>query len=146
MKLPAAGAVVDSARKAALKKRKSMNFTVTDSPASPSSHRKKSGPDTVQVAGMRVGSARSPKFKVVVASKKSNSTPAAPEEKEKVKARKEDKRLKKKKLFKKTADKKEELVRKDVDLFFNEQQDAADLQGNWREKIYFAQPWLWVAQ
>jgi hypothetical protein len=128
MKLPAAGAVVDSARKATLKKRKSMNFTVTDSPAPPSSHKKKSGQDTVQVAGMRVGSARSPNFKVL-ASKKSTSTPAATEEKEKVKARKEDKRLKKKKLLKKTTDKKEELVRKDVDLFFSEQQDAADLQG-----------------
>jgi hypothetical protein len=137
MKLPAAGAVVDSAvlsaRKAALKKRKSMNFTVTDSPVPPSSHQKKSGQDSIQVAGMRVGSAGSPKFKVVVPSKKSNSTPAAPEEKEKIKARKEDKKLKKKKLLKKTVDKKEELVRKDVDLFFSEQQDAADLQGKWRK-------------
>jgi hypothetical protein len=141
MKLPA-GAVGDSAvlsaRKAALKKRKSMNFTVTDSPVPPSSHQKKSGQDTVQVAGMRVGSARSPKFKVL-ASKKSNSTP---DEKEKIKPKKEDKKLKKKKLLKKTTDKKEELVRKDVDLFFSEQQDAADFQGKWRKKIYFAQPQL----
>ncbi len=130
MKLPA-GAVVDSARKAALKKRKSMNFTVTDSPVPPSSHQKKSGKDTVQVAGLRVGSARSPKFKVVVPSKKSNSTP---DEKEKITAKKEDKKLKKKKLLKKTVDKKEELVRKDVDLFFSEQQDTADLQGNMEKK------------
>jgi hypothetical protein len=136
MKLPA-GAVVDSAllsaRKAALKKRKSMNFTVTDSPV-PSSHQKKSGKDTVQVAGMRVESARSPKFKVEVPSKKSNSTPDV---KEKIKPKKEDKKLKKKKLFKKKTDKKEELVRKDVDLFFSEQQDAADLQGKWSSRQIF---------
>jgi hypothetical protein len=138
MKLPAAGAVGDSAvlsaRKAALKKRKSMNFTVTDSPVPPSSQQKKSGQDTIQVAGMRVGSARSPKFKVL-ASKKSNSTPAAPEEQEKIKPKKEDRKLKKKKLFKKTTDKKEDLDRKDVDLFFSEQQDASDLQGKWRKNF-----------
>jgi hypothetical protein len=141
MKLPAAGAVdsaVLSARKAALKKRKSMNFTVTDSPVPPSSHQKKSGQNTVQVAGMRVGSARSPKFKVLASKKKSNSIPAAPAEKEKIKARKEDKKLKKKRLLKKTPDKKEELVKKDVDLFFSEQQDAADLQGKWR-RIFLRQ-------
>jgi hypothetical protein len=137
MKLPA-GAVADSAvlsaRKDALKKRKSMNFTVTDSPVPPMSHQKKSGQDTVQVAGMRVGSVRSPKFKVLASKKKSKSTPS-PDEKGKIKARKEDKKLKKKKLFKKTTDKKEELVRKDVDLFFSEEQDAADLQGKWRKKF-----------
>jgi hypothetical protein len=145
MKLPA-GAVVDSAalsaRKAALKKRKSMNFTVTDSPVPPSSHQKKSGQDTVQVAGMRVGSARSPKFKVVVPSKKSSSTP---DEKEKIKSKKADKKMKKKKLFKKTDDNKEELARKEVNLFFSEQQDAADLQGKWR--MNFPSPslsWFWV--
>jgi hypothetical protein len=128
---PPAGAV-DSAVLSALKKRKSMNFTVTDSPVPPSSHQKKSGQDTVQVAGMRVGSARSPKFKVEVPSKKSNSTPDV---KEKIKPKKEDKKLKKKKLFKKKTDKKEELVRKDVDLFFSEQQDASDLQGKWRKNF-----------
>jgi len=115
MRLPGeVGSDVLCARKAALKKRKSMNFTVTESPAQ--SHKQKPGQDTVQVVGMRVGSVRSPKFKV--ASKK---------DKRKFTERKEEGK-KSKKLAKKPVEKKA-VVKKDVDLFFNEQDDTPDMPG-----------------